>query len=162
VAGALAFLHARAEVDPARIGGLGLSTGADVLVQVAGERHDLAAVVADGTAAGSFADAQRVNGLSALTPFMAAEFAAVRVTSGSHAGPVLEDMVKRLTTPLLLVAAGPLEKPYADAYDRAAGTRPLDVWELPDVDHTAAIRQAAPQYERRVTGLFDAALRPSR
>jgi alpha-beta hydrolase superfamily lysophospholipase len=107
VAGALAFLKSRSEVEPERIGALGLSTGADLLVQVAGQRSDLKAVVADGTAAGSFADGQRVNGITAITPFMAVEFATVRVTSGSRAGPVLEDMMKRITSPLLLVSAGP-------------------------------------------------------
>jgi poly(3-hydroxybutyrate) depolymerase len=158
VAGALAFLKSRHEVDPERIGALGLSTGADVLVQVAGQRTDLKAVVADGTAAGSFADAQRVNGITEITPFMAVEFATVRLTSGSRAGPVLEDMVKRVTSPLLLVSAGSPEKPYGEAYDRAAGNRPVEHWHLPDVGHTAAIRQAAPEYERRVTAFFDRAL----
>ena len=38
VAGACAFLKGRPEVDPARIGGLGLSTGADALIQAAGLR----------------------------------------------------------------------------------------------------------------------------
>lgn len=159
IAGAIAFLKTRPEVDPERIGGLGLSTGADVLVQVAGQSDDLKAVVADGTAAGSFADTQRVNGTSAITPFMFLEFATVRLTSGTEPGPVLEDMVKRISSPVLLVAAGPPEKPYGEAYDRAAGDRPLDVWYLPDVGHTAAIRQAAPEYERRVTAFFDDALR---
>jgi hypothetical protein len=158
VAGALAFLQARPEVDPERIGGLGLSTGADVLVQVAGRRDDLKAVVADGTAAGSFADTQRVNGVTAMTPFMFAEFATVRLMSGTQPGPVLEDMVKRVSEPLLLVQAGPLEKPYGEAYDRAAGDRPVDVWYLPDVSHTAAIREAAGAYERRITEFFDDAL----
>jgi hypothetical protein len=158
VAGAIAFLRARPEVDRERIGGLGLSTGADVMVQVAGERSDLKAVVADGTAAGSFADTQRVMGITAITPFMALEFATVGVTSGTTPGPVLEDMVKRVTSPLLLVSAGPPEQPYADAYDRAAGDRPVEHWHLPDVGHTAAIRQAAPEYERRVVAFFDRAL----
>jgi poly(3-hydroxybutyrate) depolymerase len=158
VAGALAFLKARDEVDPERIGALGLSTGADVLVQVAGQRTDLAAVVADGTAAGSFADTQRVMGISAISPFMAVEFATVGLTSGTTPGPVLEDMVKRVTSPLLLISAGSPEKPYGDAYDRAAGDRPVEHWHLPDVGHTAAIREAAPEYERRVTAFFDGAL----
>ena len=38
VAGAIAFLKSRPEVDAARIGGLGLSTGADALIQAAGLR----------------------------------------------------------------------------------------------------------------------------
>jgi alpha-beta hydrolase superfamily lysophospholipase len=158
VAGAVAFLKARDEVDPERIGALGLSTGADVLVQVAGQSTDLKAVVADGTAAGSFADTQRVNGTTAITPFMAVEFATVRLTSGSRPGPVLEDMVKRITSPLLLVSAGPSEKPFGEAYDRAAGDRPVEHWHLPGVGHTAAIREAAPEYEERVTKFFDGAL----
>jgi uncharacterized protein len=158
IAGALAFLKAREEVDPERIGALGLSTGADVLVQLAGQRQDLHAVVADGTVAGSFEDGQRVNGISAITPFIAMEFATVQVTSGSKPGPALEEMVKHVSSPVLLVAAGSAEKPFGEAYDRAAGDRPLDVWYLADVEHTAAIRQAAPEYERRVTAFFDEAL----
>jgi poly(3-hydroxybutyrate) depolymerase len=151
-------LKTRDEVDPERIGALGLSTGADVLVQFAGQHTDLKAVVADGAAAGSFEDGQRVNGITAITPFMAMEFATVRVTSGSKPGPALEDMVKRITSPLLLVSAGPPEKPFGEAYDRAAGNRRVDLWYLPDVGHTAAIREAAQAYEQRVTAFFDDAL----
>jgi hypothetical protein len=42
-------------VDPERIGALGLSTGADVLLEVVAERDDIAALVTDGAAAGSIA-----------------------------------------------------------------------------------------------------------
>jgi poly(3-hydroxybutyrate) depolymerase len=155
IAGALAFLKTRNEVDPERIGALGLSTGADVLVQVAGQRNDLKAVVADGTVASSFEDGKHVTGTSAITPFMAMEFATVRVLSGSKPGPLLEDMVKRTTSPLLLISAGPPEKPFGETYDRAAGNRPVELWYLPNVGHTAAIREAPQAYERRVTAFFD-------
>jgi hypothetical protein len=43
-------------------------------------------------------------------------------------------------------------------YDRAAGDQPVDVWYLPDLGRTAAIREAAPEYEERVTAFSDAAL----
>jgi uncharacterized protein len=158
VAGAIGFLKTRDEVDPERIGALGLSTGADVLIQVAGQGTDLTAVVADGTYAGSFEDTQRIMGLGAITPFTALEFATVSVTSGTTPGPVLEDTIKRIASPMLLVAAGPDEKDAGEVYDRAAGDRPVDVWYLPDVGHTAAIREAAPEYEERVTAFFDSAL----
>jgi alpha/beta superfamily hydrolase len=62
VAGALAFLKGRDDVDPKKIGALGLSTGADVLIEVAAQRPDLAAVVADGAAAGSFEDWHHLRG----------------------------------------------------------------------------------------------------
>jgi uncharacterized protein len=80
IAGAIRFLKTRDEVDPERIGALGLSTGADVLIQVAAQGKDLKAVVADGTYAGSFEDGERIRGFSAITPFMALEFATVGVT----------------------------------------------------------------------------------
>jgi dienelactone hydrolase len=158
IGGAIRFLKTRDEVNPERIGALGLSTGADILIQVAGQGTDLKAVVADGTYAGSFEDGERIRGLSPVTPFMALEFATVGVTSGTTPGPAIEDMVKRITSPLLLVAAGPDEKDAGEVYDRAARDRPVDVWYLPNVGHTAAIRQAAPEYERRVTAFFDDAL----
>ena len=158
IGGAISFLKTRDEVDPERIGALGLSTGADTVIQVAGQGTDLKAVVADGTYAGSFEDGQRINGLSPITPFMALEFTTVAATSGSTPGPVIEDMMKRITSPLLLVAAGPPERDAGEVYHRAAVGRPVDVWYLPDVGHTAAIREAASDYERRVTAFFDAAL----
>jgi poly(3-hydroxybutyrate) depolymerase len=158
VSGALAFLKARNEVDPERIGALGLSTGADVLVQFAGRRDDLSAVVADGAVAGSFEDGRRVDGITAFTPFMALEFATVRVLSGSRPGPPLEDMVERISSPLLLVAAGPPEKAYGEAYDRAAGDGPVELWYLPEVGHTAAVREVPAEYERRVTSFLEEAL----
>ena len=158
IAGAIGFLKTRDEVDPERIGALGLSTGADVLIQVAAQDTDLKAVVADGADAGSFDDTQRIMGFTPITPFAALEFATVGVTSGTTPGPVIEDMMKRITSPLLLVAAGPPEKDAGEVYDRAAGDRPVDVWYLPNVGHTAAIREAAPEYEERVTTFFDDAL----
>jgi uncharacterized protein len=160
VAGALAFLKGRAEVDPDRIGALGLSTGADVLIQAEAERTDLHAVVADGAAAGSFEDWRRLQGITELTPFLAAEFATIKIASGARSGPPLEDMIKRISSPLLLVSTGRAEEyKFNVKYDRAAGSRPVEHWNLPDAHHTGAIRDAAPEYERRVTAFFDTALR---
>ena len=150
VAGAMAFLKRQPEVDPERIGGLGLSTGADVLANAAAERTDLKAVVADGTAAGNFQDT--LNGRNpGMTPFFAVNFATVRLLSGAEPGANLEDSMKRIHNPLLLVASGPLEKPFGEAYDRAAGDRPVEAWFLPEVEHTHAILEIPQQYEERVT-----------
>ena len=159
ITGAIAFLKSRPEVDAQRIGGLGLSTGADALVQAAGQGADLHAVVADGTAAESFEDWRRLQGITAMTPIFAAEFATVRITSGAHAGPPLEDMIKRVTRPLLLVSAGRHEeRDFNLKYDRDAGSRPVEHWNVPEAGHTGAIRDAAPEYERRVTAFLDRAL----
>ena len=129
------------------------------MVQAAGQGADLRAVVADGTAAESFEDWRRLQGITALTPMFAAEFATVRITSGAKSGPPIEDMIKRISHPLLLVSAGrEQEYDFNVKYDRAAGSRPVAHWNLPQAGHTGAIRDAPAAYERRVTAFFDAAL----
>jgi hypothetical protein len=158
VAGALAFVKRQPDVEPHRIGALGLSTGADVLVEVAGKRRDLAAVVADGTAAGSFEDAHRLNGVSIETPAAWLMFTTMRVLSGDPPGPPLEDMVKRLESPTLLISAGTgIERDFGVHYERAAHGR-LEHWNLPDAVHTHAIRSHRVEYEHRVGDFFDRAL----
>jgi uncharacterized protein len=157
VDGALAFLGHRPDVDPKRIGALGLSTGADVLVEVAATRKGLP-VVADGTAAGSYEDWHRLRGndLGAVPGWVM--FTTMRVTSGDPPGPPLEDMVKRIESPTLLISAGTAEeREFSDLYDRAAGPS-VEHWNLPDAMHTHAIRSHRAEYERRVGGFFDRAL----
>src|SRR5215218_630003 len=122
VAGALAFLKAQPEVDPGRIGGLGLSTGADVLVEAAPDRTDLRAIVADGTAAETWEDWHRLRGKDiGMVPgfFM---FGTIRVLSGDPPSPTLEDRVRELRQPLLMVSAGRAEESqFGVMYDRAGG-----------------------------------------
>jgi pimeloyl-ACP methyl ester carboxylesterase len=155
VDGALAFLHDQAGVD--RIGAIGLSTGADVLLEVAAERDDLAAVVADGAAAGSFADWHRLRGneIGAVPGWFM--FSTIRVLSGDPPGPPLEDAVQRIDEPTLLISAGEAEeRDFNVLYDEAA-RGPVEHWSLPAATHTHGIR-TEPEYERRVVGFFNAAL----
>jgi uncharacterized protein len=158
VAGAIAFVKARPDVDPHRVGALGLSTGADVIVQVAAKRRDLAAVVADGTAAGSFEDWHRLRGADVGIVPGWVMFTSMRVLSGSRPGPPLEDLVKQLESPTLLISAGTAEeRDFSRLYERAARGR-LEHWNLPDAQHTHAIRSHAVEYERRVGEFFDRSL----
>jgi fermentation-respiration switch protein FrsA (DUF1100 family) len=163
VAGALAFLRQRADVDPERIGGLGLSTGADVLFDAAAEDRILKAVVADGATAESFADYRELNGIDEAAPYWWTMYTAARVLSGSSPDDPLKELVARVSpTPLLLIStggslAGELE--LNRIYARAA-REPVELWELPEVNHTAAIRERPREYEQRVIGFFDRALLP--
>jgi hypothetical protein len=159
VAGAMAFLKARPEVDPTRIGALGLSTGADVLVEVAPDRDDIAAIVADGTAAETYEDWHRLRGDEAGVIPGFFYFKTIEVLSGDPPSPPLEDRVRAIRQPVLMVSTGTAEEAeFGALYDRAAGPN-LELWHLPKAGHTAAIRQAAPQYEQRVTAFFDRELR---
>ena len=160
VEGALAFLAARDDVSGGRIGGLGLSTGADVLIQVAPEHAELRAVVSDGATAASFADQIATFGYDEMAPFFFTILTAGRVYSGYAPGPPLEDSVAAMApTPLLLIAAGgfPTEIEFNRHYAEVA-KEPFEYWELPDVGHTAAVRERAEEYEERVVGFLDEAL----
>ena len=161
VAGAIAYLRRRPDVDPDRIGALGLSTGADVLIEVAAETDDLKAVVGDGSTIRSFGDHLEVAGFDAFAPFSAVGFTAVRAFSGSSPGEPLAELVRDISpTPLLLIAAGKgaqLERKANRVYAETA-REPVELWDLPDATHTAAIRERPAEYERRVIEFFDDAL----
>ena len=158
VEGAIAFLQDQPDVDPDRIGGLGLSTGADVLIEVAATNRDLRAVVSDGATGRSIDDLP--DGATWELPALWTTFTAVRVLSGTEPGPPLAELAADVSpTPLLLIAAGsiPSEREMNARYAEAAA-EPVELWELPDVTHTAAISEVADEYEQRVIGHFDRSL----
>ena len=164
VAGALSFLASRPDVDPGRIGAIGLSTGADVLLEAAAAQRELRAVVAEGAAVRSLDD-YRNAGLDLLAPSSWVLMTAVRAISGSAPGEPLKQLVREISpTPLLLIAAGRgamgpgggeygLGRMYAEA-----AREPVEFWGLPEGRHTAAIREQPKEYERRVITFFDDAL----
>ena len=154
----LDFLKQRPEVDPQQIGAFGLSTGADVLLDVAARRTDLSAVVGDGAAAGSFEDWHRLRGADLGLPPGWIVFKTIEVLTGSSPGPALEDQVARIASPVLLISAGTdAERDFNVLYE-AAAPGPVEHWNLPDAHHTDAIHDHADEYERRVAAFFDGAL----
>jgi dienelactone hydrolase len=160
ISGALEFLKARDEVDPGRIGAVGLSTGADALIDVAGERDDIAALVTDGAAAGSFADWQRLRGTELGTVPGWVMFSTIRLLSGDAPSRPLEEQVRKIETPTLLISAGTdVERDFNVLYDEAAADAPVEHWNLPDAHHTDAIHEHPDVYEQRVASFFDQTLR---
>ena len=164
VEGAIAYLSARRDVDAGRIGGVGLSTGADVLLEAAVKQREIKAVVSEGASVRSFSD-YRNAGLDALAPMSLVLMTTARVLSGEAPGEPLKDLVREISpTPLLVIAAGRgatgpgggeygLGRLYAEA-----AREPVEFWGLPKGRHTAAIQEQPEEYERRVVRLFDRAL----
>jgi pimeloyl-ACP methyl ester carboxylesterase len=155
--GALAFLKRRPDVDPARVGGLGLSTGAEVLVQAAAQRADLHAVVADGVEARTARETARVGELTETANF-AAMMLANRVLADAGPPPDLGELVGRVRAPTLLIASGTSsEAAFGLLYaERSHGRARL--WAIPDAAHTKGLRTHPEAYTSRVTRFFDAAL----
>jgi uncharacterized protein len=162
---AVDWLQRRPDVDPRRIGGIGLSVGGEMMIEAAAEDHRLAAVVSEGAGARAFSDAIDIPGGSPLDRGLgmvasATRTAAVSVFANQTPPPDLESLVDRIAPrPLMLIAdpdSGHGEE-LNRRFHRAAG-QPTTLWEVPGAGHTNAIRAHPAAYERRVIGFFDRAL----
>ncbi|MET0769577.1 MAG: alpha/beta hydrolase [Solirubrobacteraceae bacterium] len=161
VDGAMRLLAARPDVEAGRVAALGLSTGADVLLDVAPDRDDLAGIVADGSAATSWEDWRRLKPSPTLQSAAGwAMFQALELFTGDDQPEPLDDEVARSTTPLLLISAGrDVEREFGDRYAAAAGG-PAEHWNMPDVSHTRGLRARPGEYERRVLAFLGRVLSP--
>jgi hypothetical protein len=159
VAGALTWLKQRPDVDPQRIGGLGLSTGAEALVQAAAERHDLHAIVADGVEGRTLTENARVTGPIDLA-YWASLYTANRILTAAPPPPDLGRLVGQLHAPALLIATGrATEAHFGRVYAQRSHGR-AQLWQVPDAGHTQALRIHPQTYESRVNRFFDRALAP--
>jgi predicted acyl esterase len=162
---AIAFLQHRRDVDPARIGGIGLSVGGEMMIEAAAETPALAAVVSEGAGARAFSDDMDhdIHGLERWlgVPTYAVKTAAVGVFANQTPPRNLKDLVGRIAPrPLMLIAAPNSEngEDLNRGYYRAAGA-PKALWEIPESRHIGGIVARPAEYERRVVGFFDRALR---
>jgi uncharacterized protein len=166
VKAAIAFLQRRPDVDPRRIGGIGLSVGGEMMLEAAAETEQLAAVVSEGAGARSMTEDmdEDMPGVAKVlgAPLSAFKTASIAVFS-NHAPPAnLKDLVGRIAPrPLLLIAAP--ESGHGEdlnrGYFEAAG-EPKALWEIPESKHVGGITARPAEYERRVIGFLDEALRP--
>jgi uncharacterized protein len=154
-AAALDFLAKRDDVEPGRIGTLGLSTGGDMAIDIAARRPDVKAVVADGSAAIGYQDIKEYSDDPLTRAPMYVLFKTMEVIQG-RPGPKasLADQIARSTAPHLIVSAGKQEKEWGELYDKAGGAHST-LWYLPKAAHTAALKQYPEAYEQRVTAFFD-------
>jgi uncharacterized protein len=160
---AVSLLESRADVDPARIGGLGLSVGGEMMIEAAAEDRRLRAVVSEGAGARSLAEHWDDPGpTAAQKPFssLVAQTAALTVLANEEPPPSLTSLVDDIAPRPLLLIRG-LEGQPQEALNRAyydAARSPKSLWEVPGAGHTAALSAQPQEYERRVVGFFDRTL----
>ena len=157
---ALDFLSKRKDVDPTRIGGLGLSTGADVLLETAAKNPRLQAVVLDGSTARSVGDVRHLKLSDEISgiPYWAVAYGTIAMLDQSLPDEPLVDLARKIPPkPALFIASNELGEPvlgrkYATAYgDRSA------LWRV-DAGHTRGLAERPRAYERRVIAFFNDAL----
>jgi MYXO-CTERM domain-containing protein len=165
VKAAIAFLQRRPDVDPDRIGGIGLSVGGEMMLEAAAETDQLAAVVSEGAGPRAYSD-EMDQDLSGTEKLMNAVPSAIKTASlavlTNQAPPAnLKDLVGRIAPrPILLIAApnSPNGEDLNRGYYKAAG-EPKTLWEIPESKHVGGLAARPAEYERRVIGFFDEALR---
>jgi fermentation-respiration switch protein FrsA (DUF1100 family) len=161
---AIAWLKHRPDVDPRRIGGIGLSVGGEMMLEAAAESRDLAAVVSEGAGARAFSDEMQHD----VPPVEQAlgvilygvRTASVAVFANQTPPRNLRDLVGRIAPRPLMLIADPESGNGEDlsrGYYRAAG-QPKALWEIPGAGHVRGIVARPAEYERRVVGFFDRAL----
>jgi uncharacterized protein len=160
---AIDFLKQRPDVEPGRIGGLGLSVGGETFLQAAAHSDDVRAVVSEGATARSAGELLSVSGSQAGPVALNTVItAATAVFSDSAPPPHLIDLVERIAPRSMFLIYSPKDDPdeerFNTAFYRAAG-EPKAIWEVPEAGHVGA-QDARPRgYEQRVTRFFDRALR---
>jgi hypothetical protein len=152
---AVEYLQSRPDVDPGRIGGIGLSVGGELMLQTVSE------------GAGTRWLAEEIDEFDTIPgwskwlslPVYAVKTASVTVFSNTAPPPRLTDLVPRIRQPLFLIWAphgGNAETMNPTYYRLASG--PKTIWSIPDARHTRGIDAHPAEYERRVVGFFDRAL----
>ena len=159
---AVDFLQDRPNVDPGRIGGLGLSVSGEMLLQAAAESTDLAAVVSEGAGSRSLAeDLEDFSGATVVRGFHAllSKEAALMTFSNQGPPPSLVDLMPRVAPrPVLLIWTPEGNRETLNpTYQEQIGSS-ADIWEIPHGEHVQGIEEHPEEYERRVIGLFDDAL----
>ena len=168
VKAAIRFLQHRSDVDPDRIGGIGLSVGGEMMLEAAAETDDLKAVVSEGAGARAYSDTvdeMEVDDIGGTEKLLNAAGTAVRtgaVTVFTNETPArnLTGLVDRIAPRPVMFIAAP-NSTNGEKLNRryyAAAQEPKTLWEIPESKHTGGIDARPAEYERRVVGFFDDAL----
>ena len=163
VRAAVEFLRNRPDVDPERIGGIGLSVGGEMMMEAAAESDGLAALVSEGAGIRSLRESSRDSDTrkrieAALAHTIVTP--AIALFSNSMPPESLDDLAARIASPVFFIYAMPGQGGEAELtelyYDSAR--EPKEIWLVPGAGHTGGIEARPQEYERRVVGFFDDAL----
>jgi uncharacterized protein len=159
---AIDFLKRRPDVEPDRIGGIGLSVGGETFLQTAAHSEDVKGVISEGATARSVGELRSVQG-SGFGPVAlnGAITAGTAVFSNSTPPPHLVDLVEQISPRSMLLIHSPKDDPDEPRFNRAfyeAAGVPKEIWGVPEAGHVGAQEARPREYEQRVTRFFDRTL----
>ena len=160
VAGAAAFLSRIAGVDERRIGGFGLSMGAEELIRAAASGVPVHAIVADGAGASTTGDRRLMSGDPGPLA-RSVDWLTVRLTEliSHESEPVpLASVAGRIRGRVLLIASNRSGERQIDGVYRERIGEGATLWYVPDAAHTEALKVHPADYATRVRAFFGATL----
>jgi dienelactone hydrolase len=164
---AVGFLQQRPDVDPTRIGVLGLSMGGEQAIGAATDPA-IRAVVAEGATHRTAADKAGYlpggitgtiqRGMDQITYGVAALLSAAPQPTKLHTA-----IARAHSTPFLLIGGSEaIDEPEALAYLRTAAPDRVQTWTVPGATHVRGLATAHTEWRARVTAFLDHALGGSR
>jgi dienelactone hydrolase len=159
---AAAYLRSRPDVDPRRIGAIGLSVGGEMLIHAAAHSKAFKAIVSEG-ASGQSARDGLANG-DTLEPILGGgvNTLATAVFTSTLPPPSLKSEVAKIAPNAVFFVYGENGQGGTEAKPNklfyASAREPKQIWEVPGGQHVAGITTQPEEYERRVIGFFDDAL----
>ena len=142
---AIDYLQTRPDVDPDRIGGIGLSVGGELMLEAAAETDELKAVVSEGAGARAYSDSMQEDMPKSDRPLgsivNAMRVGALSVFDNQLPPRNLRDLVGRISPrPLLLIAApNSLNGEELNRGYHRAAKEPKQLWEIPESKHVGGI-----------------------
>lgn len=159
---AISYLAGEPDVDPERIGVLGLSMGGEEAIGAAAADPRIAAVVAEGATGRTAADKAWYSSAYGLRGSVQEGLEHLQtwvvdlLTDAAPPTPLDEAVAQADDTSFLLVAAGQVddEGRVAARLEQVAPDRVV-VWEVPDADHVGGLEQDPDEWTTRVVAFFD-------
>jgi uncharacterized protein len=165
VAAATAFLAARPDVDPERIGVVGLSMGAEEALGAIGSDDVIRAVVAEGATARSAPDDDWLSDVHGLRGLVQEQLERVQdwvtdaLTGASPPGSLRSSVAAASGTRVLLITAGEVaDESHAAEYIAAAAPDRVAIWNVAGAGHTEALAHAPHEWVTRVIGFLTESL----
>jgi pimeloyl-ACP methyl ester carboxylesterase len=160
VVAALNYLHQRSDVDPDRIGAIGLSLGAINIVHAAAHDDSLKAIVLDGLGQSGSADLPPPTSLAEVLPAAqrSVMFLVLRLR-GIVDRPVIDSLSRMPPRPTLFIsgAGQDLEREAVRRYF-AVTSEPKEIWEIPEGSHAYTWAARPQEYIQRIVDFFEQSL----
>ena len=159
VRAAAAFVQERADVDPDRIGAMGWSLGAQVVLLGTARTDAIQAVVADAPCCTTFRDWPPPQSLGdwLYVPYDLVFFEFLKWHGGVRYPLSVQEAISQIAPRPVLLIGGGAEQGMLEHHYRAAG-EPRELWVIPEAGHIGGLRARPQAYEERVLRFFNQAL----